>query len=297
MAVEHFLPSAIAHFEPADLIGALTTGIVMLDSDLCVVYANVAAQDLLAASVNQARGKPFLSLVLEAESLGALMRRAVDTGETLSERELSVQAGPLGREHRVIDVTMTPLDSEFDRKYLLLEIADATQRQRITRENELISRLDSSRQMVRQLAHEIKNPLGGLRGAAQLLERELPTEELKEYTRVIIGEADRLRALVDSLLGPGRPVRRELANVHELIDRVYRLARAEAPAGVSIERDYDPSLPSLALDRDLLVQAMLNLARNAVQALGERGRLTLRSRALTNATIGTERHRVVASLQ
>ena len=155
MAVEHFLPSAIAHFEPADLIGALTTGIVMLDSDLCVVYANVAAQDLLAASVNQARGKPFLSLVLEAESLGALMRRAVDTGETLSERELSVQAGPLGREHRVIDVTMTPLDSEFDRKYLLLEIADATQRQRITRENELISRLDSSRQMVRQLAHEI----------------------------------------------------------------------------------------------------------------------------------------------
>ena len=162
MAVEHFLPSAIAHFEPADLIGALTTGIVVLDSDLCVVYANVAAQDLLAVSVNQARGKPFLSLVLEADSLGVLMRRAVETGETLSERELSVQTGPLGREHRVIDVTMTPLDSEFDRKYLLLEIADATQRQRITRENELISRLDSSRQMVRQLAHEIKNPLGGL---------------------------------------------------------------------------------------------------------------------------------------
>ena len=133
MAVEHFLPSAIAHFEPADLIGALTTGIVMLDSDLCVVYANVAAQDLMAVSVNQARGRPFLSLVLDAESLNALMRRAVETGETLSERELSVHAGPLGREHRVIDVTMTPLDSEFDRKYLLLEIADATQRQRIAR--------------------------------------------------------------------------------------------------------------------------------------------------------------------
>ncbi len=92
-------------------------------------------------------------------------------------------------------------------------------------------------------------------------------------------------------------MRRESANVHELIDRVYRLARAEAPAGVVIERDYDPSLPLLALDRDLLVQAMLNLARNAVQALDGSGRLTLRSRALTNATIGTERHRVVASLQ
>src|SRR6187551_1598684 len=117
MAVERFLPSAIAHFEPADLIGALTTGIVVLDSDLCVVYANVAAQDLLAVSVNQARGKPFLSLVLEVDSLVGVMRRSLDTGETLSERELSVQTGPLGREHRVIDLTITPLDSEFDRKY------------------------------------------------------------------------------------------------------------------------------------------------------------------------------------
>ena len=103
MAVERFLPSAIAHFEPADLIGALTTGIVVLDSDLCVVYANVAAQDLLAVSVNQARGKPFLSLVLEADSLSALMRRALETGETLSEREMSVHdrpAGPRASRHR-----------------------------------------------------------------------------------------------------------------------------------------------------------------------------------------------------
>jgi two-component system nitrogen regulation sensor histidine kinase GlnL len=114
---------------------------------------------------------------------------------------------------------------------------------------------------------------------------------------VIIGEADRLCALVDGLLGPARPVRREAVNVHEILDRVYRLARAEAPAGVAIERDYDPSLPAVALDRDLCVQAMLNLARNAVQAVGERGRLTLRTRALTNATIGALRHRIVAALQ
>src|SRR4051812_73039 len=105
MAVERFLASAIAHFEPADLIGALATGIVVVDADLCVVYANVAAQDLLAVSVNQARGKPFLGLVLEADSLAPLMHRALETGETLSEREMSVMTGPLGREHRVIDVT------------------------------------------------------------------------------------------------------------------------------------------------------------------------------------------------
>jgi two-component system nitrogen regulation sensor histidine kinase GlnL len=296
MAVEHFLPSAIAHFEPADLIGALTTGIVMLDSDLCVVYANVAAQDLLAVSVNQARGKPFLSLVLEAESLGALMRRAVESGETLSERELAVQTGPLGREHRVIDVTMTPLDSEFDRKYLLLEIADATQRQRITRENELISRLDSSRQMVRQLAHEIKNPLGGLRGAAQLLERELH-EHLREYTGVIISEADRLTALVDSMIGPARAPQKALINVHELCEHVYRLLRSEARGGVLVERDYDPSLPSAEVDANQIIQALLNVGRNALLAIGERGRIIIRTRVAANVNIGATRHKLAASLQ
>ncbi len=296
MAVERFLPSAIAHFEPADLIGALTTGIVVLDSDLCVVYANVAAQDLLAVSVNQARGKPFLSLVLEADPLGVLMRRALETGETLSEREMAVQAGPLGRERRVIDVTMTPLDSEFERKYLLLEIADAMQRQRITRENELISRLDSSRQMVRQLAHEIKNPLGGLRGAAQLLERELH-EHLREYTGVIISEADRLTALVDSMIGPARAPQKALINVHELCEHVYRLLRSEARGGVLVERDYDPSLPNAEVDANQIIQALLNIGRNALLAIGERGRIVIRTRVAANVNIGSTRHKLAANLQ
>src|SRR5688572_18558872 len=295
MAVERFLPSAIAHFEPADLIGALTTGIVVLDSDLCVVYANVAAQDLLAVSVNQARGKPFLSLVLEADSLAALMRRALETGETLSERELAVQAGPLGRERRVIDITMTPLDSEFERKYLLMEISDATQRQRIARENDLIARLDSSRQMVRQLAHEIKNPLGGLRGAAQLLERELH-ENLREYTGVIISEADRLTALVDSMIGPARAPQKTPINVHEICEHVYRLLRSEARAGVLVERDYDPSLPNAEVDANQIIQALLNIARNALLAVGERGRIVIRTRIAANVSIGTTRHKLAASL-
>src|SRR4029078_8015665 len=294
MAVEQFLPSAIAHFEPADLIGALSTAIVMLDSDLCVVYANVAAQDLLAVSVNQARGKPFLSLVLEVDSLEALMRRAIEAGETLSERELSVQTGPLGREHRVVDVTMTPLDSEFDRKYRLLKIADATQRQRLTRENELISRLDSSRQMVRQLAHEIKNPLGGLRGAAQLLERELH-EHLREYTGVIISEADRLTALVDSMIGPARAPQKALINIHEICEHVYRLLRSEARAGVLVERDYDPALPNAEVDANQIIQALLNIARNALLAVGERGRIVIRTRIAANVNIGTVRHKLAAS--
>jgi len=180
---------------------------------------------------------------------------------------------------------------------VLVEMSDTTRQARISRENALLAQLGGSRMMARQLAHEIKNPLGGLRGAAQLLERELPDASLREYTRVIIGEADRLRALVDSLLGPARALQREPANLHELLDHVYRLVRAEAPEAIAITRDYDPSLPPLQLDRDQLIQAMLNLARNAVQALGRHGQLTIRTRAITGATIGEKRHRVVASVQ
>ncbi len=211
-------------------------------------------------------------------------------------RDLALAPAARGDARYQVDVSLTPLASALPGG-VLIEIADTTGPSRMTRDAALLVQQGGSRAMARQLAHEIKNPLGGLRGAAQLLERELPSQELREYTRVIIGEADRLCALVDSLLGPARPMRREAVNVHEVLDRVYRLARAEAPAGIAIERDYDPSLPAFALDRDLLVQAMLNLARNAVQALEGRGRLVLRSRALTNATIGTGRHRVVASLQ
>ena len=279
--------------DPASILDQLATAILVVDAGSAVRWLNAAAADLLAVSPAAARGRRPGSLVSNGGQLDALVARSLASGEALAMRgvELTPFARADARYH--VDLSVTPLAEGG----ALLEIADTTQPSRITRDTALLAQQGGSRLMVRQLAHEIKNPLGGLRGAAQLLERELPNEELKEYTRVIIGEADRLRALVDSLLGPARPVRRAPLNVHELIDHVYRLARAEAPAGISIERDYDPSLPPLALDRDLMVQAMLNLARNAVQALGERGAVTLRSRALRQATIGTERHRVVASLQ
>src|SRR5438094_749331 len=205
---------------------------------------------------------------------------------------------PVGapRELRTLDVTITPLTG-LTGTYLLLELADTTQRQRITRENDLLARLDGSRLMVRQLAHEIKNPLGGLRGAAQLLERELPAAALKEYTQVIISEADRLTALVDSMAGPSRAPSKTELNVHEICEHVYHLVRAEAPAGVVIERDYDPSLPNAMLDRHQLIQALLNVARNALQAQGDLGRIVLRTRARSNVSIGSALHRLVASVQ
>jgi two-component system nitrogen regulation sensor histidine kinase GlnL len=283
--------------DPAQILDQLATAVIVIDARDAVSYLNAAAADLLAASPAAARGRRFASLFADGAQVESLVARSRASGEPLAMRGLELVPAARADVRYQADLCLTPLGADAGAGSVLAEIADTTRPSRMTRDAALLAQQGGSRVMARQLAHEIKNPLGGLRGAAQLLERELPNEELREYTRVIIGEADRLRALVDSLLGPARPIRREPVNVHELIDHVYRLARAEAPPGVAIERDYDPSLPPLFLDRDLMVQAMLNLARNAVQALGERGALTLRSRALTHATIGAARHRVVASLQ
>lgn len=297
MAVEQALPSALSHFDPADLLDALSTGIVVLDAQLCAIYANVAAQDLLAFSLKQARGRPFADFLQDTNGLTAILRRALTEGEGIADRELVVHPAGAPRETRTLDVTITPLEGQITGTHLLLELADTTQRQRISRENDLLARLDGSRLMIRQLAHEIKNPLGGLRGAAQLLERELTGAALKEYTQVIIGEADRLAALVDSMAAPRRAPQKSLVNVHEVCEHVYHLLRAEARSDTLIERDYDPSLPAAMLDRNQIIQALLNVARNAMQALARGGRIVLRTRALSHVSIGPTRHRLLASVQ
>jgi two-component system nitrogen regulation sensor histidine kinase GlnL len=299
MAAEYRSPSVLSHFDPAELLDALSTGILMLDAQLCPIYANVAAQDLLAFSLNMSRGRPFGDTLHDAGALHALLKRALETGECLADREMTIKPANSPREPRTLDVTVTPLLG-LTGTHLLTELADTTQRQRISRDNDLLARLDGSRLMIRQLAHEIKNPLGGLRGAAQLLERELPAPSLREYTQVIIGEADRLTALVDSIAGPSRPPSKTHMNVHEICEHVYHLMRAEARSGVLVERDYDPSLPNAMLDRHQLIQALLNVGRNALQALtaqGDTGHVVLRTRARSNVSIGSVRHRLVAAVQ
>jgi two-component system, NtrC family, nitrogen regulation sensor histidine kinase GlnL len=299
MSIEYLSPSPLSHFDPADLLDLLATGVVVLDAQLCVVYANVGAQDLLAVGLNQARGRPITELFEESQSLELLLRRSLERGEPYAGHEISLtsSAKQAHREPVVIDVTVTPLDG-LTGTHLLIELADARTRQRISRESEMLSRLDGSRLMIRQLAHEIKNPLGGLRGAAQLLDRELHDGSLKEYTAVIINEADRLRALVDSMLGPSRLPQKVSINIHELCEHVFHLLSSEAGDGIVIERDYDPSLPSALFDRNEVIQALLNVARNALQAVETgSGRVVLRTRVLTNINIGTIRHRLVANIQ
>jgi len=286
-------PHAAAHDPGSTLLDALATALAIVSARGEVEYLNAAAQTLLAVGINQARGRPLAELLRDSSPIDEMVARARDGGEPIAHREFKLVPVARADTQFTVDCTASMIDAER----VLLEISDTTRQQRITRDTALLAQLGGNRLMVRQLAHEIKNPLGGLRGAAQLLERELPAEPLKEYTRLIIREADRLRTLVDNLLGPGGAPHKVDVNPHELLQHVYQLLRNEAPGDVAILRDYDPSLPSVHVDRDQMIQAMLNIGRNAVQALGERGRLTLRTRAVVNATIGTRRHRVVASIQ
>ena len=222
------------------------------------------------------------------------MSRVIATGEHYA---IEMRLGPteVHAKERIVDCRVSPLVSQ--EASLLIEMTDVTRRARISRENALLIQHGAGRQMIRQLAHEIKNPLGGIRGAAQLLERQLAEDELKEYTDVVISETDRLAGLVDTLLGPGGPPNKQPVDVHELLEYVVKIVAAEVGKSVTIKRDYDPSLPQISLDRDQLVQAFLNLLQNAATALGGQGVITVRSRAVTNFTIGNTHHRVIASIE
>lgn len=225
-----------------------------------------------------------------------ILYRVLATGATYA-NEMRLPATEVQPDERLVDCRVSAMPRQGKPDALLVEMTDITRRSRISRENALLIQHGAGRQMIRQLAHEIKNPLGGLRGAAQLLERQLDSDELKEYTQVIISEADRLANLVDTLLGPGGPLNKQAVNVHELLEYVLRLVEPELGGLVRIRRDYDAGLPDIELDHDQMVQAFLNLVQNAVTALDGQGRITLRTRAVMNFTIGDTRHPVVASIE
>lgn len=283
--------------DPDRILDSLSTSILIVDATQQLLYINVAAETLFGVSRNQVRGKPLSELLVDATAVSEVVTRAAETWRPISRRELALRP-VYGDNELIVDCNVAPYEEAGVPSAVLIEITDGTQHQRITRENALLTQIGGSRAMIRQLAHEIKNPLGGLRGAAQLLERQLSDASMREYTSVIISEADRLATLVDTLLGPGHHPRKEPVNIHELLQHVGHLLAADAPPNVIVERDYDPSLPPLLLDRHQIIQAMLNLGRNASQALSQAGgRITLRTRALTNQNIGTRRHRLVACVQ
>ena len=273
----------------------LTTAVLMLDSGLKLTYVNPAAEMLFALSSRQATNLRIHELLPGDAEFAQGLRDAADSGHPYTARERSLRLSN-GREVKV-DYTVSPLHEPGLSAVLLVELIHVDRHLRIAREEQLIAQHQATRALIRGLAHEIKNPLGGLRGAAQLLERELPNESLREYTEVIIAEADRLRNLLNRMLGPNTLPRREPVSLHQLMERVRRIIEGEKPPGVTIHRDYDPSIPEINADADQLIQAFLNIARNALQALDGHGEMTLRSRVQRRFTIGHRLYRLIARVE
>ncbi len=273
----------------------LATAIVVLDNALAVQYLNPMAEMLFEQSIKRAKGMPLQELIHGDEDFYADLHEALNTAHPYSVRERTLCLQP--ERTITVDCTVTPLHEPGKTPSLLIELLPMDRQLRITREEQLIAQQSATRALIRGLAHEIKNPLGGLRGAAQLLERELPEEALREYTQIIIGEADRLQGLVDRMLGPNDLPKRGETNIHEALEHVRQLVVVEAPKGVRLRSDYDPSIPPLIADRDQLVQVFLNIVRNALQSVDDAGTITLRTRVQRQYTIGQTRHKLVASIE
>jgi len=282
------------------LLDYLNTGILLLDVELSVIYMNPAAEALLQVSGRRGVGEYFFSLLHESDEAKSNLEDAVATGHTYTQREAEVVLH--NQQHITIDYSVSPIiHPETRTPVLLIEIQGRDRLMRISREEQLIANQETTRSLVRGMAHEIKNPLGGIRGAAQLLSRALPDESLEEYTNIIIEEADRLRDLVDRMLGPHQLPQLEQINVHEVLERVCQLINVEHPDAIRIKRDYDPSIPEFYVDKSQLIQAILNICRNAMQAMLENNiehpSLTLKTRTISQFTIGHHRHRLVAHIQ
>ncbi|SHG64994.1 two-component system, NtrC family, nitrogen regulation sensor histidine kinase GlnL [Hydrocarboniphaga daqingensis] len=278
---------------PAHILDAQTTAVISLDSALRVVFINSTAESVFGVSRRYAIGELFTHAVPQFIPHAERLREALRAGTGFIERELQLRKS--GDQAITVDCTVTPMQLG-KHVGLLIEILPMDRHLRISRDELLLAQQQASRELIRSLAHEIKNPLGGIRGAAQLLEREFPDSEHREYTRVIIREVDRLQNLVNRLLGPNRVPQKTAVNVHEVLEHVRQLVEAEAPRGVSFMRDYDPSIPELIGDREQLVQAVLNILRNALQAVGDEGAIALRSRTRRQYTIGGIRHRLVVQI-
>jgi two-component system, NtrC family, nitrogen regulation sensor histidine kinase GlnL len=278
------------------ILDHLNTAVLLFDKGLRLRYINPAAEMLFELSARHMLGHHALSLLpCPDDQVEERLRLALESRHPFTEREINVIAAD-GRT-KTVNCTVLPLHHFDAEDQVLVELTQVDRQLRITREEHLLSQHQATQALIRGLAHEIKNPLGGLRGAAQLLEQELPDPGLREYTRIIIDEADRLQDLVNRMVGPSRLPRRALVNVHDVLEHVRGLILAESPTGPRVSRDYDPSIPDFMADQDRLIQAFLNLARNASAAAGINGHIELRTRVLRQFTIGNRRHRLVLQAQ
>ena len=272
----------------------LATAIVLLDEQTRVTYLNPAAEALFGLSSKNLVGHPLQHAFTHTEQLAQALQQALSNQSTYIEHDLI-----LGMHHQEgklhLLCSVTPLQA--GKHQLLLEFHPIGRPLKLAREEQMHDQTQANRLLLRNLAHEIKNPLGGIRGAAQLLEQELENPALREYTQVVIQEADRLRALTEKLLAPPHVPHFSALNIHEVLERVRSLVLAEMPEGLEIQQDYDASLPPLLGDKEQLIQVVLNIVRNAAQAMKGQGTIVLRTRIARQVTLMKKRHRLAVRMQ
>lgn len=271
----------------------LSTAVLLLDETAHIVYVNQAAEQLFEISGKNLHGCVLTQAFFDADALFHAMRQATQNQASYIEHDLSVTMHNKSKLH--LFCVVTPL--YFSASHLLLEFHPIARTLKLAREEQMLDQTQANRLLLRNLAHEIKNPLGGLRGAAQLLEIELENPSLKEYTQVIIQEADRLRSLMEKLLSSQAPSGYSPLNIHEVLERVRSVVLAEMKDTLKVVRDYDTSLPDLVGDKEQLIQVVLNIVRNAAQAMSGKGQVVLQTRVARQITLHKKRYSLALILR
>jgi two-component system, NtrC family, nitrogen regulation sensor histidine kinase GlnL len=288
------LADKVKRFAAFDMLATL---VAVINPQARVQFANSALEDALGISRSAIKSTDFADSFTEPHLLRNALEGIADNKFAVLRYDAWLKR--LNRDLLPLHVTVTQTEQPGD---VIVEMLPLEQQSRQEREDRLVEQATANKELIRNLAHEIKNPLGGIRGAAQLLEMEIDSRDLREYTQVIIHEADRLQILVDRLLAPHRrPHLVGDVNIHEVCERVRSLILAEFPKGLSLLRDYDISIPEFRGDREQLIQTLLNIARNACQALSERiaasdAKLTFRTRVVRQVTFGKQRYRLALEL-
>lgn len=276
------------------MLDNMATAMLMLSESLQVHYANPAAEQLFSQSAKRIIHQPLANLIQHSSIDLSLLTHPIQSGQTITDSDVTfiIEGKPW-----ILEITVSPV-SWSKQLMLLVELRKVGQQRRLSQEMNQHVQQQAAKLLVRGLAHEIKNPLGGLRGAAQLLQRMLPDQSLTEYTQIIIEQADRLRSLVDRLLGPQRPGVRKQENLHLILEKIRQLVELDISNTVTIERDYDPSLPDLLMDTDQIEQALLNIVSNAGQILAKQplGHIIIRTRTVHQANIHGHRHKLAARI-
>ncbi|MGR9053535.1 MAG: nitrogen regulation protein NR(II) [Gammaproteobacteria bacterium] len=274
----------------------INEAILLFDRQLKLTYINTAGEILLADSARHLLGSHANELFKPLDSEPQInLKLCLDMNEPLVDREMTLE---IMNQSITVNFSATPLYLHDTVSEILVELQQLDRHIRISKEEQLMAQQTAARMLMKGLAHEIKNPLGGLRGAAQLLDLELEDPELREYTQIIIAESDRLQNLMDKMLGPNKLPHNTWLNIHEVTERVRQLVLAETSRKLTIVQDYDPSIPELYADKNQLIQALLNIVKNAIQAIEgfENTSITLKTRVCRQMTIGRKRNKLTVKI-